>query len=99
MVNNSIYALAPYKITLYIDGIEKANFKFDYLNKLSNSFFITNNLDFNNIYANNEIYDFYILDYYSLPEIIGFKLIVEDFNGNKREFKKNIIMEFPKKND
>lgn len=97
IINNSNYLLAPYKITLYINGIEKASFKFDSLYKLNNSFFMANNLNFKDIYANNEAYDFYIIDYHSLPDIIGFKLIVEDFNGNKREFKKNLIMELPKK--
>ena len=95
-INNSNYNIVPYSIQVLIDGIEKANFVFDYLNKDESYFTINKNIKFEKIYLNKEPFDFYIMDYYGLPGLIGFKVIIEDFNGNKSVFIRNLKILPPK---
>jgi hypothetical protein len=89
-INNSNYNIVPYSIKLLIDGIEKAYFTFDNLNKKNSYFTINKDREFQDIYFNKEPFDFYIIDYYGLPGLIGFKVIIEDFNGNKSVFMRNL---------
>jgi hypothetical protein len=95
-INGSNYDIIPYKITVIIDGKEKHVLTFDYFKKTENSFTISNTgLKFEDIYVNKESYDFYLFEFNSLPDLIGMKIIVEDFAGNKSEFKKAIEIQAP----
>lgn len=89
-INNSNYNIMPYSIKILIDGVEKTNFIFDNLNKKDSFFTINKDIGFEKIYYNKEPFDFYVMDYYGLPGLIGFKVIVEDFNGNKSVFIRNL---------
>ncbi len=89
-INNSNYNITPYSIKILIDGNEKASFIFDHLNKKNFYYTINKNKLFEDIYYNKEPFDFYIMDFYGLPGLVGFKAIVEDFNGNKTIFKSNL---------
>lgn len=89
-INNSNYNIIPYRIKILIDGIEKVDFVFDNLNKNESFFTLNKDLKFEEIYLNKEPFDFHIMDYYALPGLIGFKVIIEDFNGNKSYFMRNL---------
>ena len=90
-IDNSNYFVCPYKIILIIDGKEKVNMVFDYLKKGENSYTLSNiGYKFEELYLNKEDFDYFLMDFHSLPDLIGLKIIVEDFAGNKVEFKKPI---------
>ncbi|HOV14075.1 MAG TPA: hypothetical protein PK771_07310, partial [Spirochaetota bacterium] len=64
---------------------------FDYMKKTENSYVVSDtNLRFEDIYANKEDFDFFLVEFYSLPNLVGLKITVEDFHGNKTEFKRPI---------
>ncbi len=90
-INDSTYQLVPYKITVIIDGKEKSLLSFDYLKKNENWYTIGDiNLKFEDLYSTGEDFNFFLLDFYSLPNLVGLKITIEDYNGNKVEFKKPI---------
>jgi len=90
-INDSNYLITPYKITVIIDGKEKSVLSFDYLRKNENYYVVSDsNLKFEDIYSNKEDFDFFLLEFYSLPNLVGVKITVEDFHGNRAEFKKPI---------
>lgn len=90
-IDDSNYFIAPYKITVIIDGKEKSVLTFDYFRKTESAYVVSDTkLKFEDIYINKEDFDFFLLDFYSLPNLVGLKIIVEDFHGNKIEFKKPI---------
>ncbi len=93
-INGSDYKLNPYKITAYVDGKEIAAIKFDTMTRHENDFVNQDERSLKEIYSNNTAFDYYLTDFISLPKVIGFKLVVEDYNGNTTEFKRNMIVEF-----
>jgi len=98
-VNNSEYALVPYKITVYIDGKKTSSLMFDHLTSNLNNFVLNDGRDFSSLYINNEKNDFFISNFFSLPGLIGFKVEIEDFSGNILVYKKNLIVEYKKENE
>lgn len=83
--------ITPYKISVLIGGKENASLIFDYLTKLNNDYYTTNNnYKFNDIYQNNTRFDYYLMDFSALPSIVGFYIIIEDYHGNKTEFRKAV---------
>lgn len=90
-INNSNYEATPYKITVITDGKEKGVLTFDYLKKTDDDYTLSNtSRKFEDIYINKKDYDYFLLDFYSLPDLVGLKIVVEDYFGNKAEFKKPI---------
>ena len=91
LINSQQNFLTPYKISVLIGGKEMTTLCFDYFKKLKNDYYIsTNDYKFKDIYQNGVNFDFYLMDFTSLPGIIGVNIIVEDYNGNKNEFRKSI---------
>jgi hypothetical protein len=93
-INDSEGKITPYKITVIVDGNEIATLKFDSLLKLDYNYVNQDGKSLNSIYSNNTSFDYFLTDFTSLPKVIGFKLLVEDYNGNIREFKRNLKIEF-----
>jgi hypothetical protein len=90
-VNGSNYDVFPYKIRVIIDGKEKYFLKLDYFTKGENAFSISDSkLKFEDIFVNKDNNDIFLMDFNSLPDLIGLKILVEDYSGNKSEFKKEI---------
>jgi murein DD-endopeptidase MepM/ murein hydrolase activator NlpD len=90
-INNSQYDATPYKITVIIDGKENGILTFDYFKKIEDNYTISNtDLKYEDIYVNKKENDYYLTEFYSLPDLVGLKIVVEDFSGNKTEFKKPI---------
>ncbi len=87
--------ISPYKITLYADGEEKANIDFEILNKTEKKFTTKTGKMSSDIYLNNENFDYFIYDFYTLPGVVGLKIIVEDFSGNKVIFLRNLVIKYP----
>lgn len=94
-INNSNYLLTPYKITVYVDGQEKQNLTFDYLLKKSNAFVAGEDKKYSDVYTSNSFYNYHIMDYYSLPGLLGLKVVVEDIKGNKTVFTKPVKILLP----
>lgn len=91
--NNNFNAnLMPYSIQILIDGIEKSNLIFNSLNKNNSNFTVGKDRNFKDIYLNKKNFDFYLIDYYGLPGLIGFQVIATDNNGNKSFFKRNLVI-------
>lgn len=98
-IDGSNYPLTPYKISLIIDGKEKANLKFNNLLKQNGKFITNDGRTFNNIYLNERDDDFFVLDFTSLPGVIGFKVLVEDQKGNRTEYKRALRILLPDKKE
>ena len=96
-IDGSNYSLSPYKITVIVDGIEKSNLMFNYLKKSNNRFVVAEDRNFEEIYTNRENFDYYIMNYFGLPGIIGLKVIIEDFVGNKAIFRSALRILLPEK--
>jgi hypothetical protein len=95
-IDSSNYDLVPYSVRVIIDGKEKFFMTFDYFEKGESSYTVSNTgLKFGDIYKNKDNTDLYLLDYSSLPDLIGLKIIVTDFTGRKAEFKKEITILSP----
>ena len=90
-INSQKNIITPYKIFVLIGGKENALLIFDYFKKLDNDYYIKeNNYKFKDIYQNNTRFDYFLMDFSALPSVIGLNIIVEDYNGNKTEFRKAI---------
>ncbi|MBN2546714.1 MAG: M23 family metallopeptidase [Spirochaetes bacterium] len=89
-IDNSKYNITPYKISLFIDGEEKKTICFDILNKINENFYTDDNLKFEDIYVNMTNFDYFLGDLNIIPGVCGLKIIVEDYHGNKEEFKRPI---------
>ena len=93
-INNSNYFVTPYRIKIFMDGHEKSSLLFDSLIKNNNSFFVNDKKGFNDIYIDKKNFTYFLMDYHSLPGIIGFKVVVEDFSGNKTIFKRALRISY-----
>jgi len=96
-IDGSIYSLIPNRIDLIIDGKEKASLNFNKLVKQKGRFLTDDGRGFEDIYLNDKADDFFIMDFSSLPGIIGFKLLVEDHGGNRTEYRRALKILLPDK--
>ena len=86
---------APYKINLFINGVEKAGIVFDRLIEYNYDLITTGSKGFTGIYRHGEGLDFYLADFYSVPGLVGIKISIEDFYGNKTIVTRSILVELP----
>jgi len=91
-IDNSKYNVAPYKLRVLIDGEEKKNICFDYLDKINQNFYVNGDLKFEDIYVNKTDFDFFLMNLNLIPGVCGLKIEVEDNSGNKQEFKTPITI-------
>ncbi len=98
-LTQSLKFYTPYSIKVLIDGNENGGIKFDYIQKKGNKLYLSDtNLSYDEIYTNGQEFDFYLLDFTSLPGLVGFQLIVEDYAGNKQTHRKPIRVRPPEIN-
>ncbi|HOJ64345.1 MAG TPA: M23 family metallopeptidase [Spirochaetota bacterium] len=90
-INSQQNMITPYKIYVLIGGKEATILIFDYFRKINNDYYVsTNDYKFQDIYQNGINFDYYLMDFTSLPGVVGFNIIVEDYNGNKNEFRRAV---------
>ena len=79
----------PYQIKVIIGGVEYGGIRFDYLRKSGGALLLSDtNLKYEDVYSNSENFFYYLMEYNTLPGLVGFHIIVEDFFGNKAEYRK-----------
>lgn len=86
-IDGSPNPLPPYKISYYISGELKKTIEFDKIKKDE----IFSKKD--EIYKSNERLNFYLGSLNILPGVNGLKIIIEDYNKNREEFKRPIKIE------
>lgn len=92
-INNSRNILAPYKLQLFINGIERSYLIFNEIIKKDNEFIVCGK-KIDELYKNKKNYDYYLFDYFGLPGLVSIKVIAEDYFGNKTIFNRIIRITF-----
>jgi len=81
--------MTPYLFKVIIGGKEASAIKFDYLRKSDNNLFLSDtDFKFEDIYSSGVENEYFLMDFNSLPGLVGFHIITEDFYGNKAEIRK-----------
>jgi Peptidase family M23 len=92
---NGFNKFSPYKIGLFVNGVEKANLKFDKLVEYKNDLITEDSKNFYSIYSQKESFNYYLTDFYSVPGLVGLKVVIEDFYGNKTVATRSILVQMP----
>ena len=79
----------PYQIKVIIGGVESGGIKFDYIRRDGQKLLLSDtNMMFDDLYSNGQEFEYYIMDYNSLPGLVGFQVIVEDYAENRQLYRK-----------
>lgn len=88
-INNISSIMTPYMFKVIIGGKETSIIKFDYLRKSDNNLFLSDtDFKYEDIYSGGVENEYFLMDFNSLPGLVGFHIITEDFYGNKAEIRK-----------
>ena len=94
-INGSNFNIVPAKISLYIDGKEISKISSEYLERKDNAFITPEKRTLNDTYSSKVDFNYYMAEYKGLPGIVGFKIVVEDFNGNQTVFSRPLRILIP----
>ena len=79
----------PYQIKVIIGGVESGGIKFDYIQRAGQNLYLSDSkMTFDDVYSNGQEFEYYIMDYNTLPGLVGFQVIVEDYAENRQLYRK-----------